>query len=312
MATENKTDPRHKATAAGEVPSPGGPAGAAETVSDREANRALGDTQALYELRHGKRGSDDEIRAFEATEAASREAGDAAPDLNEKARLAEADQKFREDMEAKAKLDPDAQRWVDADRRAQTQEQSIESLQRDADGRGLAFNDAEKALTQARTNRDDWLAENERPMAFNIAGRRAWDAEKGAHDNAVKEGREALKEAAERAEPEAIEQAQERIREQQAELGKSMAERQDIAKLPSEKAQAQDGEGNAQQQQPTQQHLERLDALMNRPLSERRNGQAQGGEGQRSQSESQSVAPLGLTDDAMGDLRQRRTQRQGM
>jgi hypothetical protein len=312
MATENKADPRQKAPATSVAPSPGGPAGAAETVSDREANRALEDTQARYEQRHGKRGSDEEIRAFEATDAASREAGDTVPDLNEKARLAEADQKFREDMEAKAKMDPDAQRWVDADRRAQTHEQSIESLQRDADGRGQGVNDAEAALTQARTERDDWLAENERPMAFNIAGRRAWDAEKGAHDNAVKVGREALKEAAERAEPEAIEQAQERIREQQAELGKSMAERQDIAKLPSEKAQAQDGEGNAQQQQPTQQHLERLDALMNRPLSERRNGQAQGGDAQRSQAEGQSAAPLGLTDDAMGDLRQRRTQRQGM
>ncbi|KGM54803.1 hypothetical protein N799_08605 [Lysobacter arseniciresistens ZS79] len=144
------------------------------------------------------------------------------------------DQEFREKM--KQSDDPKDQEWVKLDEEAQKKEAQIGEYETTIDKRknmGSDIYEMEQQLTEAQDSRDAHIASG-RPSIFQKEDRQAWDMAKAKYEGEVGSYQKSLLEMARKSSPERIGELQGRMEAKQGELEELVAERQGIAKLPSE------------------------------------------------------------------------------
>lgn len=163
----------------------------------------------------------------------------------ENERKAMADYEFRRSMEAKAGDDDyAAKRWLELDKQGTQIGHAIKQDERDLEDRPDRMTQAEREYQEARDERDDFLADNERPAFYKPREIKEYDKQKSAVEQSVEDARATHMKACEDMDPEQIQEIQDRLAVRQQEWADTMKERQGIAMLPSE----QEAERNDQSQ----------------------------------------------------------------
>jgi hypothetical protein len=146
----------------------------------------------------------------------------------------ERDEAFRETM--RQREDGPAKAWVALDDKALELDQQVGQGVREREGRVSSVGDLQRALNDARSERDDFRAENAQPGRFS-SDRQAWDEQYQGLDNNVsglqKEFAGALRDSS----PEELDAIGKQIDERRTALAQTIAERQGIARLPREEGQ---------------------------------------------------------------------------
>lgn len=146
----------------------------------------------------------------------------------------ERDEAFRESM--RLRDDGPAKAWVALDDKAQELDQQVGRDEREREGRATSVGDLERVLNDARNERDDFRAENPQPGRLS-SERKAWDEQYQGLDNNVSGLQKDFAGALRDSSPEELDAIGKQIDERRAALAQTIAERQGIAKLPSEEAQ---------------------------------------------------------------------------
>lgn len=158
--------------------------------------------------------------------------------------MAAADEMFRNQM--RQSDDPQAKQWVQLDSQAQQGERALSKDQTDKDRRlnsGSQLQEAEQQLDVARNTRDEHMAQG-RPVFYDRDGRAEYDARLKSMNGEIATTQKSFTETVKQSSTEEITKLQERIEQRQQGLDSTVADRQGIAKLPSEHAQAeQQGQG---------------------------------------------------------------------
>ena len=200
---------------------------------------------------------------------------------NNQERLAMEDDAFRRSM--RQRQDPQAKAWVALDGKAEGLEDQMGRGTREVDRRVSSVFEIEREMADARTARDDFLSENERP-GFLSGEQKRWDERYQGLESNVDGLQKDFTDAVSKSTPEELGALQAQIGQRRDELVKTIEERQGIARLPSEHGQGEDLHAQAAQ-------------AMETSLLERR--------GQRSGSQQEDERGQGEGATAGGSYRQR-------
>lgn len=156
------------------------------------------------------------------------------------------DEMFRDRM--RASDDPKAAKWVEKDESVQRKEARLDGYAQEIDKRknmGETLHGTEQLLSEAQEARDAFLSQG-RPGIFARKDREAFDTKSTELHSEVSQYQKQFVDMARKSSPEEIEALQVRMEKRQQELHATIKERQNIARLPSERAskqgQSQDGE----------------------------------------------------------------------
>ncbi|MFY2764348.1 hypothetical protein [Arenimonas sp. MALMAid1274] len=156
---------------------------------------------------------------------------------NDQERLTMEDDAFRRSM--RERQDPQAKAWVALDGKAEALEDQVGRGTREVDRRASSVFEIERDMTDARTARDDFRAENERPGLLS-GERKQWDERYQGLEGNVAGLQKDFTEAVSKASPEELDALQAQIGQRRDELVKTIEVRQGIARLPSEQGQGED------------------------------------------------------------------------
>lgn len=158
----------------------------------------------------------------------------------------ESDQRFREQVASSPA--PGAKQWTALDNQAHAQQSELNRLQRSLDRRQdperLLM--LEKLATELAQQRHA-METRGRPNVFLIKQRAEYDKQMGEVESGLKEARKDIRDWLRRSEPAEIQKHQERMAGKQEELLRTIEQRQNLGRMPSEQAREdQQQEGNVE------------------------------------------------------------------
>lgn len=176
-------------------------------------------------------------------------------------RLKEKDESFRRKMQGYAEQDnPAAKEWVKHDNTARSAEEDVRNLQTKLDHAPSQLQQAEQELQGLRDQREDHLSSGA-PNVFQREKRAEWMSKRDELNRQVEQGQERLAELAQASSPDEIQALQDQIRQRMQDQEQAVVQRREIQLLPSERAQARQGERGREGQD--EQEPERLPERLN-------------------------------------------------